>query len=231
MKNKGKKALTAVGAVVAAGLTPGIIAATPGCLPGQGSNAEITAAQVVAIDGTTYGFDELYAKQHPDSVKMDTIELNIVLEPDDDYVLDPDLIVMGQRTAKYGAPFRRANAVSAIFEVLEGDTIYRIVNCAPCFPGGDAALMNYLKDHIRYPANAIQNKIQGEVIIQLVVKKTGEIGNVKVLRSVDKDLDKEAVRVCKSLPDFIPARFGDKAVSTWHMLTVTFTLPEENINN
>ena len=70
-RNKGKKALTAVGAVVAAGLTPGIIAATPGCLPGQGSSAGITAADVVAIDGTAYGFDELYAKQHPDSAVMD----------------------------------------------------------------------------------------------------------------------------------------------------------------
>lgn len=63
-KNR-KKALTVVGAVVVAGLTPGIIAATPGCLPVQASNAEITAAQVVAIDGRAYGFDELFAMQHP----------------------------------------------------------------------------------------------------------------------------------------------------------------------
>ena len=62
-KNHRRKALTAVGAVVAAGLTPGIIAATPGCLPGQGSSAGISAADVVAIDGNAYGFDELYAMQ------------------------------------------------------------------------------------------------------------------------------------------------------------------------
>ena len=60
-KNKGKKALTAVGAVVAAGLAPGIIAASPI----QGSSAETTAADVVAIDGNAYGFDELYAMQQP----------------------------------------------------------------------------------------------------------------------------------------------------------------------
>ena len=60
-RNKGKKALTAVGAVVAAGLTPGIVAASPI----QGSNAEITAADVVAIDGSAYSFDELYAMQQP----------------------------------------------------------------------------------------------------------------------------------------------------------------------
>ena len=69
-RNKGKKALSAVGAVVAAGLTPGIISATPGCLPGQGSSAGITAADVVAIDGMAYGFDELYAKQQPDTAEM-----------------------------------------------------------------------------------------------------------------------------------------------------------------
>ena len=62
-KNKGKKALAAMGAVVAAGLTPGIIAATPACMPGQNPNAVITAAEVVAIDGNAYSFDELYAMQ------------------------------------------------------------------------------------------------------------------------------------------------------------------------
>ena len=62
-KNKGTKALAAMGAVVAAGLTPGIIAATPACMPGQNPNALITAAEVVAIDGNAYSFDELYAMQ------------------------------------------------------------------------------------------------------------------------------------------------------------------------
>ena len=62
-KNKGKKALTAVGAIVAAGLTPGIIAATPGCMPVQSPSVEVTAADAVAIDGQAYSFDELYAMQ------------------------------------------------------------------------------------------------------------------------------------------------------------------------
>ena len=59
--------MTAVGAVVAAGLTPGIIAATPACMPGQNPSAVITAAEVVAIDGNAYSFDELYAMQQPTS--------------------------------------------------------------------------------------------------------------------------------------------------------------------
>ena len=62
-KNKGKKSLAAVGVVVAAGITPGIVAATPQCAPIPDPNIELTAAQVVAIDGNTYSFDELYAMQ------------------------------------------------------------------------------------------------------------------------------------------------------------------------
>ena len=222
-RNKGKKALTAVGAVVAAGLTPGIIAATPGCLPGQGSNAAITAADVVAIDGMAYGFDELYAKQQPDSVEMNEIVLDIVLEPDTNYK-QPEYVVAYSAT-KYGAPITRVNEG---YEIIEGDTIYRSVDSAPYFPDGDAALMKYINNHIQYPANAILNKTQGEIIVKFVVKKTGEVGTVRVIHSVDKDLADEAVRVVKSLPNFIPARRDRQAVSAWHTLPVTFSLPDEN---
>ncbi len=68
-KNKGKKSFAAVGAVVAAGLTPGIVAATPQCAPIPDPNIELTAAQVVAIDGNTYSFDEVYAMQQRDDWK------------------------------------------------------------------------------------------------------------------------------------------------------------------
>ena len=68
-KNKGKKSFATVGAVVAAGLTPGIVAATPQCAPVPEPSIELTAAQVVAIDGNTYSFDELYAMQQRDDWK------------------------------------------------------------------------------------------------------------------------------------------------------------------
>ncbi len=225
--HKGKKTLTAVGAVVAAGLTPGFIAATPGCLPAQGPNTGITAADAVAIDGQAYSFDELYAKQHPDSAETKVIELDVVLEPDTTIRHD---VVVAISTTKYGAHIPPREVLDNYFEVIEGDTIYRSVNRAPQFPGGDAELLKYIHDQIQYPANALKNKTQGKVVIELVVKKTGEIGTVKVLLSIDEDLDREAVRICKSLPNFIPARRGGKAVSSWLTLTVTFTLPEKNDN-
>ena len=68
-KNKGKKSFAAVGAVVAVGLTPGIVGATPQCAPIPDPNIELTAAQVVAIGGNTYSFDELYAMQQRDDWK------------------------------------------------------------------------------------------------------------------------------------------------------------------
>jgi protein TonB len=94
----------------------------------------------------------------------------------------------------------------------------------PQFPGGEAALMKYLKSHINYPPKAAKNNIEGNVIVQFVVKKDGSIGEVKVVHSLEKDLDKEAVRVVKSLPKFTPGRHDGQAVSVWYTLPVSFKL-------
>ena len=82
------------------------------------------------------------------------------------------------------------------------EEVFRSVEQMPQFPGGEAALMKYLQSHINYPPMAAENNVQGKVVVQFVVDKTGKVGEVKVVRSVDKDLDREAVRVCKSLPKF-----------------------------
>ena len=213
--NKGKKTLAAVGAVVAAGLTPGFVAASAAGLPIQGSNAGITAADVVAIDGATYSFDELYAMQRGEPI--DTIEMNIVLEPDTSIDLKDvvPIVVM------YGVQRFKHNATQA---VGNDDTVYRSVEQMPQFPGGEAALMKYLKSHINYPPKAAKNNIEGNVIVQFVVKKDGSIGEVKVVHSLEKDLDKEAVRVVKSLPKFTPGRHDGQAVSVWYTLPVSFKL-------
>ena len=78
--------------------------------------------------------------------------------------------------------------------------------------------------HINYPPMAAENNVQGKVIVQFVVDKTGKVGEVKVVRSVDKDLDREAVRVCKALPKFIPGRQNGQAVPVWFTLPVQFKL-------
>ena len=110
----------------------------------------------------------------------------------------------------------------------EKEKIFTSVEQMPQFPGGDAALMKYLSSHINYPPMAAENNVQGRVVVQFVVGKDGRVGEVKVVRSVDKDLDKEAVRVCKSLPKFTPGRQNGQAVSVWYTLPVTFKLQGTN---
>lgn len=108
------------------------------------------------------------------------------------------------------------------------EEVFKAVEQMPTFPGGEAALMKYLREHINYPTVAMENNVQGKVIVQFVVTKTGKVGEVKVARSVDRDLDKEAVRVCKSLPDFIPGRMNGQAVNVWYTLPVQFKLQNAN---
>ncbi len=105
------------------------------------------------------------------------------------------------------------------------EEIYTSAYRMPSFPGGDAALMKYISKNIRYPQMAKENGIQGKVVVQFVVTKTGKIGDVKVMRGVDKALDREAVRVCKSLPAFSPGRNAEgDPVNVWYTIPIAFKL-------
>lgn len=108
------------------------------------------------------------------------------------------------------------------------EEIFTAVEQMPTFPGGEAALMSYLSSHIKYPAAAAENGISGRVVVQFVVTKDGSIGQVKVVKSVDPDLDKEAQRVVKTLPKFNPGRMNGQAVSVWYTLPVSFKLANNN---
>ena len=111
---------------------------------------------------------------------------------------------------------------------VEPEKGFTAVEQMPQFPGGDAELMKFLSKNIKYPTMAMENNIQGRVIVQFVVTKTGAIGEVKVVRSVDRDLDREAVRVCKSLPKFTPGKMNGQAVNVWYTLPVSFKLQGVN---
>ena len=97
----------------------------------------------------------------------------------------------------------------------------------PSFPGGNGALMRFLSEHVVYPEEAAKNKIEGKVIVQFIIEKDGSVGEVKVARGVDKELDAEAVRVCKSLPKFSPGRNADgEPIKIWYTLPITFKIQE-----
>lgn len=93
------------------------------------------------------------------------------------------------------------------------------------FPGGEDALAQFLKDHIKYPPKATKKRIQGRVDVEFMVDKTGKVHDVRVVGSVDKDLDKEALRVCRLLPDFIPASVNGEPVEVLFKLPIKFNIP------
>ena len=99
------------------------------------------------------------------------------------------------------------------------------VDTPATFPGGEQKLMERISQHLVYPPTAIDEQIQGRVVIQIQVKVDGTIGNVKIIKGVHPDLDTEALRVAKSLPKFNPAMLNGKAVESLFTLPITFKLP------
>ena len=106
----------------------------------------------------------------------------------------------------------------------EEQKVFDYAEQMPSFPGGQGALNEYLSKTIRYPVAAEENGIQGRVIVQFVVEKDGSITDVRVVRSVDPSLDKEAVRVAKSMPRWIPGKQNGSAVRVKFTLPVSFRL-------
>lgn len=110
-------------------------------------------------------------------------------------------------------------------DIPEEETIHQIVEEQPEFPGGMQALMKYLKDNINYPRISRENGSQGRSFINFVVNADGSIQDVEVLKSSsDPYLDKEAVRVVKSMPNWKPGKQSGKAVRVRFTLPVTFRL-------
>ena len=111
----------------------------------------------------------------------------------------------------------------------EETQIYNIafVDEQPQFPGGAQAMYDWIADNIQYPADALAEGIQGKVIVELVIDQDGKIVNPRVLRGRHPDLDKEALRVVKSMPAWTPARVKGKPVSVANTLPVSFKLPQQ----
>lgn len=111
---------------------------------------------------------------------------------------------------------------------LQSEIFGRNPHRMPSFPGGDAALMRFISEHVVYPEEAYKNGIEGKVIVQFLIEETGKVGEVKVARSVSEELDREAVRVIKLLPDFTPAynHIKHEPMKIWYTMPVTFKIQE-----
>lgn len=102
--------------------------------------------------------------------------------------------------------------------------IFMVVENMPTFPGGEAALLQYIGKNMKYPVIAQENGIQGRVIVSFVIEKDGHVADVTVVRGVDPALDKEAIRVVSAMPRWRPGEQRGKPVRVKYTLPVTFRL-------
>lgn len=125
--------------------------------------------------------------------------------------------VMGEAKTKSG------NGVKVISETEKGK-ILDIAEVMPQFPGGPAAMMKYLNEHVNYPAEAHAKGIQGRVVVTFIVNADGSISNATVVRSVDPLLDQEALQVVTEMPKWNPGMQGGKPVGVKYTIPISFRL-------
>lgn len=135
---------------------------------------------------------------------------------------EPGVKPAAPETPAAPAPVKAAPAPAP--EKPKPDMIFDAVEQQAQFPGGMAALSNWLSRNIRYPEAAQRNEIQGKVIVQFVVEKDGSVSNPTVLRGVDRDLDQEALRVVRAMPKWQPGRNNGTAVRSKFTLPIAFRL-------
>ncbi|MGM9705836.1 MAG: energy transducer TonB [Prevotella sp.] len=107
---------------------------------------------------------------------------------------------------------------------VEENKVFEVVEQMPAFPGGDGELMKYLKDNMKYPPIAAENGVQGRVVVGFVVERDGSITDVRIEKSIDPSLDREAERVVKGMPRWIPGKQNGSPVRVKYRVPVTFRL-------
>ena len=112
-----------------------------------------------------------------------------------------------------------------IIEIEEDDEeFFMVVENMPEFPGGDLGLMNFIQKNVKYPKIAKEYNITGKVYVSFIVDEKGRVTNVKTVRSVDKNLDAEALRVVSALPNYKPGKKNGKPIRVKYTIPINFTL-------
>ena len=109
-------------------------------------------------------------------------------------------------------------------QTKKNDMEYCIVEMMPQYPGGQIAMMKYIMENMKYPEQAMKKGIQGRVAVSFIVEKDGSISNVRPIHSVHTLLDKEAVRVVKSMPKWSPGKQNGKPVRVQLIVPIMFKL-------
>ncbi len=112
-----------------------------------------------------------------------------------------------------------------LFSLGDTDSVYRVVQTMPEYPGGTQALLNYVAQNIQYPEEAKRDSIQGKVFVQFVVEKDGRVSGAKILRGIGGGCDEESLRVVSSMPDWKPGLDEDgKPVRVEYTLPIKYAL-------
>ena len=109
------------------------------------------------------------------------------------------------------------------------NVVYDVTETMPQFPGGQGVMMKYLAANIKYPASAVKAKKQGRVIVSFVIQKDGSVTNARIVRSVDPELDAEALRIVKAMPNWTPGTQDGKPVNVRYTIPVVFSLYKEDV--
>lgn len=125
--------------------------------------------------------------------------------------------------ANYGILKLKKDVAQQEFE----DKVYDVVEEMPSFVGGNSALIDYIKNNLRYPLVAKENGVQGRVLVSFVVEKDGSLSGVKVVRSVDPSLEKEAKRLVEAMPKWNAGKQNGSCVRVRYNVPISFRLAEE----
>ena len=109
-------------------------------------------------------------------------------------------------------------------QTKKNNMVYDVVEVMPQYPGGQIAMLKYIMENIKYPKQIMEEGIQGRVTVSFIVEKDGRVSNVRLLRSVQPSLDKEAIRVVKSMPKWTPGKQNGKPVRVRFNVPVMFKL-------
>ncbi|SDD32538.1 TonB family C-terminal domain-containing protein [Mucilaginibacter pineti] len=122
----------------------------------------------------------------------------------------------------------KAQKQDSLNNAAPADSIFRSMEQVPEFPGGTALFYELIATKIRYPKNSMENGVQGKVFVQMTVKSTGELDNIKAIGGPNKELNDEAVRVVKLSPRWKPGMKNGKPITIKYVVPITFALPKDD---
>ena len=134
------------------------------------------------------------------------------------------LLVIVIAPARANAQDKREKTTQTRKDTAPDDKVYDVCEQMPIFEGGDAALLKYLRENLKYPDKTKDRGVQGRLVIGFIVEKDGSLTDVKVLRPVDIDLDAEVLRVVKGMPKWIPGRHNGQRVRVRYLLPIHICL-------